>query len=380
MKKSWLISAVAGLSLFAAACGNNASPTVDDARNGANGARITSQNATGYGNGHGAYGGNYTNPSMGTSGVNAAGTSGSHFGWNTTPRTPVTGTTGTGNGFGMTGTGAGHGGAGTGANNTAFGLDRTDGYYGATSNNNGFGNNLFGRHGTNFYTFDTNDARTRSQYGPASLYTRGYGQNGSNMGTLSNTNNTSMGTGYASVSRDQLRTNATSGIYVDRNALARAVSNVAASCPGVQNATALVTDEEVFVGLTTAGNADTRTAKNQARMNAMSITPRYFKVYVTDNPDMISEMSRIASRTSNVNANTTQDQRQIDNLIHNLGGLTDGEEDRYRGRASNSGFNTGTVGTSGMTGTGTSGTTGTTSGSTGATNSTSTPSQGTTYR
>ncbi|WP_134684153.1 YhcN/YlaJ family sporulation lipoprotein [Brevibacillus migulae] len=361
MKKSWLYSAIAGFTLLATACGNNnaAGPGYT---NGNNTGTTRTQSIAG--NGYGTYGGpgagyanrgfvgNYTGTTSGAPGVTgySAGNTGTHFGWNT--GTNRTNQFGAGTGYGTTGgttaTGGttGYGGTGyttgygTGANNTAFGTDRTDGYYGTTSNNAGFGGLR-----NNFNVFgdgDRNGNRNNTYYGPLSVY-RNRG-----MGTLGANNVSNIG--YANISSTNLRSNAVNQVYVDRDALARAVGNVTASVPNVRTSTVLVTDEEIFVGLMTRGT-DTKATKNKARMNAMSVSPRYYKVYVTDNQRMISEMSRIASRTSNVNANTTQDQRSIDSLIRSFGGEVDGEEPMYGadGSATRTRGTTGTTGT--MTGT-----------------------------
>jgi hypothetical protein len=159
--------------------------------------------------------------------------------------------------------------------------------------------------------------------------------------------------GYVKTDRNRLRTTAnTNRVYVDRNALAHIVGNVTASCPGVRTSTVLVTDEEVFVGINTAGR-DAKTAKNQARMNAMSVSPRYYKVYVTDNQQMIDEMARIASRTTNVNAANGYDDRGIESLVRRFGDLADGDEMRTRG----SNMTTDLKGRMGPSGRGTTGTT-----------------------
>ncbi len=356
MKKSWLYSAIAGFALLATACTNNAGPDNTTGNNngtagtqsyagnfnyGANGYGTGGNAANRYGtygydtNGYGAAGygnrnfvGNYagwgtnantTGSRAGAPGVNgyAAGTTGTHFGWNTP------GTNQAGN-------------PGVGADNTAFGNDRTDGYYGMASNNNGFRGmrdfNIFG---------DGNGNRNNTYYGPLSVY-RNRG-----MGTLGANNVSNIG--YANISSSNLRSNAVNQVYVDRDALARAVGNVTASVPGVRAATVLVTDEEIFVGLNSRGT-NTQDAKSKARMNAMSVSPRYYRVYVTDNQQMIAEMSRIASRTSNVNANTTQDQRHIDSLIRSFGGQVDGEENGNGSRAQRTGgTGAGTTGTTGST-------------------------------
>lgn len=133
--------------------------------------------------------------------------------------------------------------------------------------------------------------------------------------------------GYVQTDRQRMQTASANNVYVDRDALAQAVGNVTASCPGVQRSTVLVTDEEIFVGLDTRG-ADAKTAKHQAKMNAMSVSPRYYKVYVTDNQNDIQEIARVASRSSNVQTARTQDAASIDTLIKRMGGMTDGDQAR----------------------------------------------------
>jgi hypothetical protein len=289
MKKTWLYSAMACLTLLATACGYNAAP---DYTNRNDGGTVRNQAVPGY-------------PRI----FNDRNMIGPY----------------NGNNFGTMG-------AYTGTDNTAFGLDRTDGYYGTTSNNAGF------RGMRSYNAFDGTAGTRGTVQGPLTLY-RDRG-----MGTFG-TNNMSQ-FGYANVTRSSLRANATPNIHVDRDTLARIVGNVTASCPGVLSSTVLVTDEEIFVGLHTRGG-DNRTAKSQARMNAMSVSPRYYKVYVTDNQRMINEMTRIASRGSNLNANQTQNERTIDSLIRSFGGLADGDEMGNRGtnRTTEMRGNMGTTGT-----------------------------------
>jgi len=165
--------------------------------------------------------------------------------------------------------------------------------------------------------------------------------------TIRGANNYANHVGFVRVNRNTLQTNnAGNNIYVDRDALARIVGNVTASVPGVATSTVLVTDEEIFVGLNTDGN-NAAAAKEKARMNAQSVSPRYFRVYVTDNQSMINEMGRVASRTGNalgVGPANNNDQ-QIDRLIKSFGGVTDGED--MRGRRTTTGATTGITNTIG---------------------------------
>ncbi|MED1792011.1 YhcN/YlaJ family sporulation lipoprotein [Brevibacillus nitrificans] len=136
--------------------------------------------------------------------------------------------------------------------------------------------------------------------------------------------------GYVQTDRQHMRTAGVNhNVYVDRDALAQAVGNVTTSCPGVQRSTVLVTDEEIFVGLHTNGG-DAKTAKNQARMNALSVSPRYYKVYVTDNQNDIQEIARVAARSSNLHNARTEDTTSIDTLIKRMGGTTDSEQVRAK--------------------------------------------------
>ncbi|MBO8163370.1 MAG: YhcN/YlaJ family sporulation lipoprotein [Brevibacillus sp.] len=132
--------------------------------------------------------------------------------------------------------------------------------------------------------------------------------------------------GFVKVDRNMLQDGTMNNIYLDRDALAQIVGNVTASVPGVNTSTVLVTDEEIFVGLDLANRKQADSIKKKAKMNAWSVSPRWFKVYVTDNRQTIADLSRIASRTADVNAAGYHDDTRIDNLIRRFGGVTDGED------------------------------------------------------
>lgn len=300
MKKTWLYSAVAGIALLATACANNAAPNA-----GPNGA--TTQN----------YAGPRANYDIsgGPAGIYNGTTRGTDFfpnGYN----------------------------AGTMRNYNAFnGADIRGG------NQPGMGGN------TSIY-------RNNGLFGRAGVMQNGMSQ-----------------MGYVRVNRSFItnNANATNNVFVDRDALARVVGNVTASCPGVNASTVLVTDEECFVGLDLMRNFaggqagapnggqagglmrgfGTQTGQNgqvgqtgqaggqtnlqsviaQARANAMSVCPRYYKVYVTDNQQIIDEMTRLASRSTNMGAgaNQTFDDTGVDALVRRMGDLPDGQDLTTRG-------------------------------------------------
>ncbi|MED1872240.1 YhcN/YlaJ family sporulation lipoprotein [Brevibacillus borstelensis] len=318
-KKTWLLQAVAGIALLTSACANNAAPDA----NRPNGTTVNqaaprlfnADKAGVYNNAPGLPDNARTNFPY-TNANHPAGIAGTGFG-----------TAGTGNGTAGTGFGAAGTGTGFGTMNGTAGTTRGT-VFGDTGYNGGINSyNAFTDNGMR----PLNRAGTNNQ----SIYRTNQGA-----GTMAT--NTMPHMGYAQAHRADMQAAGVGGangtgfgggannVFVDRDALARAVGNVTVSCPGVDRSTVLVTDEEVFVGLNTQG-PDGRTAKDQARMNAMSVSPRYYKVYVTDNQQDIDEISRIASRTSNGPVTRAEDTRQIDALIKRMGGTVDGEEMRTKG-------------------------------------------------
>ncbi|MEJ8545891.1 YhcN/YlaJ family sporulation lipoprotein [Brevibacillus borstelensis] len=304
-KKTWLLQAVAGIALLTSACGFNAAPDA----NRPNGTTV-----------------NQAAPRLFN--ADKAGI------YNNAPGLPDNARTNypytnanrpAGTGYGTAGTGFGTAGTGYGTMNGTAGTTRGGTVFGDTGYNGGI---------NSYNAFTDNGMRplNRTGFNNQSIYRTNQGA-----GTLATT--TMPHIGYAQAHRANLQAAGAGGtgfgagannVYVDRNALAQAVGNVTVSCPGVDRSTVLVTDEEVFVGLNTQGQ-DGRTAKDQARMNAMSVCPRYYKVYVTDNQQDIDEISRIASRTTSGPVTRAEDTRQIDTLIKRMGGTVDGEEMRTKG-------------------------------------------------
>lgn len=293
MKKTWLYPAIAGIALLASACANNAAPNYTNPNKA-----TTNQAAPHVTNMDGLNVRNYDGMRSTTfDGMNGRNNDGLHVR----------------NGIGI-------------SNAPAPGV--RDGVTPHVNNYNAFTNGVrpyhafpdgTGNAGTLGTTFGTN-ARNGMNH---SIYQKGAWNRGG--AGVMQTGMPHMG--YVQTDRQDMQTASANNVYVDRDALAQAVGNVTASCPGVQRSTVLVTDEEIFVGLDTRG-ADAKTAKHQAKMNAMSVSPRYYKVYVTDNQNDIQEIARVASRSSNVQTARTQDAASIDTLIKRMGGMTDGDQAR----------------------------------------------------
>ncbi|MCD7036264.1 YhcN/YlaJ family sporulation lipoprotein [Metabacillus sp. GX 13764] len=90
---------------------------------------------------------------------------------------------------------------------------------------------------------------------------------------------------------------------INREQLANIISSMAVQLPHVQDAAALVTDEEVMVAYQTDSKKRSQTA-DQVKRTALSVVPAYFHIYVADNPEIIKQLqsySRFDSNTNNIN-------------------------------------------------------------------------------
>jgi hypothetical protein len=99
----------------------------------------------------------------------------------------------------------------------------------------------------------------------------------------------------------------------DREKAADTISRLAVAIPNIHDVATLVTDEEVLIGYKT--DADNRMeAADQVKRTAMSVVPRYYHVYVTDNPRIMQDIenySAVGSTTPNI-------EKSIDNTIREM--------------------------------------------------------------
>ncbi|HJV44365.1 MAG TPA: YhcN/YlaJ family sporulation lipoprotein [Bacillota bacterium] len=131
-------------------------------------------------------------------------------------------------------------------------------------------------------------------YGSNSLY-----KNHNTMGVRGTTNDYSTGVtsfGYAAYHKTDMHTQQASTYYVDRNVLARTIATVVNTIPGVQESSVLVTDQDIFVGMN--GVKDTSTF-NQARLAAWGVSPRYYRLHYTADPNTINEVKTLVANSNN---------------------------------------------------------------------------------
>lgn len=100
---------------------------------------------------------------------------------------------------------------------------------------------------------------------------------------------------------------------LDREKAADTISRLAVAIPNINDVATLVTDEEVLIGYqTTAENR--MEAADQVKRTAMSVVPRYYHVYVTDNVRIMQDIenfSMVGSTTPNI-------EQSIENTIRDM--------------------------------------------------------------
>ncbi|MBA4602771.1 YhcN/YlaJ family sporulation lipoprotein [Thermoactinomyces mirandus] len=107
-------------------------------------------------------------------------------------------------------------------------------------------------------------------------------------------------------------------VFIDRSLLARQIAQMVTVLPNVKDGTALVTDDHVFIGITTKnGKIDRKTAR-EAKRTAESLTPRYFKVYVTSDKKLNDEIKSVGMRMT-TNKDIEGVRGDLEDLLRKMG-------------------------------------------------------------
>jgi ribosomal protein S17E len=84
---------------------------------------------------------------------------------------------------------------------------------------------------------------------------------------------------------------------LDREQVANVISKNSTNIPHVNDVATLVTDQEVLIAYQT-DSKDRNLTADQVKKTAMSIVPRYYHVYVTDNKVLIRDVENLANLDS----------------------------------------------------------------------------------
>ncbi len=110
------------------------------------------------------------------------------------------------------------------------------------------------------------------------------------------------------------RTMSNEDLYsINREQVADSISKMSVDLPDVSDVATLVTDEEVLVSyVTDETDEDGRfEVADQVKKTALSVVPRWYHVYVTDDPQLMKDVENLASMDTNM-ANVN---RAIDDTV-----------------------------------------------------------------
>lgn len=122
--------------------------------------------------------------------------------------------------------------------------------------------------------------------------------------------------GYIHYSRKPGREHALSPQYVPRTdyrALADIITRVALTLPDIYDTGTLVTDKYILISYK-SDSKNRQQAAAQVKATALSVVPNYYRVYVTDNPTVASEIANF----KDLNTNTSNVHQWLDHLINRM--------------------------------------------------------------
>lgn len=110
---------------------------------------------------------------------------------------------------------------------------------------------------------------------------------------------------------------------IDRNHMADMITRIILRHGGFNEVATLVTGKEVLIAYEKRDDMDAKTAADVAKRTAMSILPRFFDVYVSDNPSLIGSIHSLHNETTTTN----NYQNTIDQIIQEMKKSPQGYDD-----------------------------------------------------
>lgn len=100
---------------------------------------------------------------------------------------------------------------------------------------------------------------------------------------------------------------------LDREQVANIISKLSTEIPNVNDVATLVTDQEVLIAYKTDSKNRNMTA-DQVKKTAMSVVPRYYHVFVTDNQVLMRDVENLA----NLDSTSRNARNLVDGLIKQM--------------------------------------------------------------
>jgi hypothetical protein len=87
-----------------------------------------------------------------------------------------------------------------------------------------------------------------------------------------------------------------SNFYVDKTLLAEAVSQIVVGLQNIDEATVIITDEECLIGYEGTPLDTEEALAEQVEKSGLSVTPRWYKVYVSNDPAILANMHLLSTQ------------------------------------------------------------------------------------
>ncbi|MDC3412355.1 YhcN/YlaJ family sporulation lipoprotein [Aquibacillus sp. 3ASR75-11] len=142
--------------------------------------------------------------------------------------------------------------------------------------------------------------------------------------TLGPTDDTSSRLGYVRYDKDQLDMDAEQNhaVTIDRHKLADTITRLILRNEGFGDAATLVTDDEVLIAYDKPDDLDPDEAATIVKKTAMSITPRFYHVYVSDKAVTFRDIQSLKNSTSE----SDDHQNTLDSIIEDMKEAPQGED------------------------------------------------------
>jgi|GEM_PF-5074142 len=105
-------------------------------------------------------------------------------------------------------------------------------------------------------------------------------------------------------------------MYIDRQVIAEAVTQIVVGLQDVQAATAVVADDTCVIAYT--GQGDQERLQEQVWKSGLSVTPRWFKVYTTNDPQMVQRLKNLGTNPRGHKMNLNDMGQEINNIIEEV--------------------------------------------------------------
>ncbi|MEH7076365.1 YhcN/YlaJ family sporulation lipoprotein [Neobacillus drentensis] len=100
---------------------------------------------------------------------------------------------------------------------------------------------------------------------------------------------------------------------LDREQVANIISKLSTDIPNVHDVSTLITDQEVLIAYTT-DSKDRNLTADQVKKTALSVVPRYYHVYVTDNKVLRKDVENLA----NIDSTSRNARNLVNGLIQQM--------------------------------------------------------------